>query len=116
MPNPNADILWMARFNLEAGEAPGEHIMALRSGPNRALVSKHLKQIVDAHNTASPDNEMKILSLTQTTEEEFDAAVHELRTREGVVRVDAAEVYPDEKDRIRLIAAKRREDEVAVTQ
>lgn len=103
---PMTDQLYALRFNLAAGEAPGEHLAAVRSSPNRAVCSKHVKQMVDAHNFATPDNEMTVVSLTACTQEELDQMVLDMQ-KANPTQVTAADVYPDEKDRNRLIAVPR---------
>lgn len=100
---PANDILYAMRFKLEAGEAPGEHMAAVRSSTNRALASKHVKQIVDAHNINMPDNKMTVISLTQVTEEEFEKMLTEFRQKPEVN--DVANIYEDEKDFNRIIAS-----------
>jgi hypothetical protein len=110
MPNPNDDVLYALRFKLEGDtEAPGEHLAAVRSSPNRVICSRHIKQMVDAHNQSNPGVTMTVVSLTQCTQEELDQMVHKLRTS-NPTRVDAADVYPDEKERNRLIAVPAQQD------
>lgn len=106
MPNPNDDVLYMLRFKTAGGDAPGEHLAAVRSSPNRVTCSQHIKQLVDAHNTNSPDDEMTVISLTRCTQEELDAEVAKLRESDAT-RVDVSEVYAEEKDYNRVIATKK---------
>jgi hypothetical protein len=96
------DVLYALRFSLEAGEAPGDHLAAVRSSANRALASKHVKQIVDAHNAGQPDNKMTVKSLTQVTQEEFEKMVNDMK--KDPEHISVTDIYPDEKDYNRLIA------------
>lgn len=103
MPGRQEDVLYCIKFRTEGAEAPGDHILAFRSSGNRVIASQHLRQIVEAKNNADPEAEMSIQSMTRCTQEELDAEVAKLRAS-GVVRVDAADVYPDEKERNKIIA------------
>lgn len=113
MASANDDCLYAVVFTL-SGEidpegrpgvtAPGDHVMAFRSSPNRVTATKHMRQIVDAHNATQPDNEMAIKTMTKCTPQELDALVAHIRETGGPERVDATELFPEEKDMQRLIA------------
>lgn len=107
--NSMHDQRYSVVFNLTGGPAPGKHMMVFMSSPNRVMASKHLKQIVDAHNNgykeAGQENVMSIESMTPGTVEEIDEAVKAFKTSSDPLKgTDVDEVYPAANERNKLIS------------